>query len=195
MLEGLGRRAEFPEAIKFIYKNKVATKKLIDLITQLTIVYVKEQVKHGIQAFQLFETHGGLLPNKDYMELFMPSVTKICKAVREMNIPTIYFPKGFGFGIQEITPDVCDFLSIDWHIPIEVARKNVHKDIGLQGNLDPRVLFGDKSTIEEKLKAYINFGKENQNWIFNLGHGFMPGIPFENAKFLADWLKGADWER
>ena len=53
----------------------------------------------------------------------------------------------------------------------------------------------DKIQIEKKLETYIKFGKENQNWIFNLGHGFMPGIPYENAKFMADWLKQADWGR
>jgi len=195
MLEGLGRRAEFPEAIKFIYKEKSTTKKLIDAITELSIEYVKGQIKHGIHVFQLFETHGGLIPNDLYMEMFLPSVKKICFAARESNIPNIYFPKGLGFGIKEITPDVCDFLSIDWHIPIDVARAHVHPDIGLQGNLDPRILFSDKKQIEDKLKTYIKFGQENQNWIFNLGHGFIPGIPFGNAKFLADWLKETNWER
>ena len=49
--------------------------------------------------------------------------------------------------------------------------------------------------IEKALEPYIEFGSKNQNWIFNLGHGFMPGISFENAKFLADWVKRTDWKR
>ena len=195
MLEGIGRRVEFPEAIKFIYKAKKTTLKLVDKITELSIEYIKGQVKHGIQVFQLFETHGGLIPNAVYMEIFLPSVKKILAAARDLGIPTIYFPKGLGFGIGQITPDICDYLSIDWHIPIDVARKNVHPEIGLQGNLDPRVLFSNKNEIEKILNKYLQFGKENQNWIFNLGHGFIPGIPFENAKFLADWIKNAEWAR
>ncbi len=195
MLEGLGRRAEFPEAIKFIYQNKNTTRKLVDLITELSVEYAKGQVKHGIDVFQLFETHGGLIPNDLYLELFMPAVKKITTVLRGLNTPCIYFPKGLGFGIKKVTPDDCDFLSIDWHIPIDVARENVHKEIGLQGNLDPRLLFGDRKQIESNLKKYLDFGKKNQDWIFNLGHGFIPGIPYENAKFLADWIKEANWSR
>ena len=195
MLEGLGRRAEFPEAIKFMYAHKKETLEIIDKLTDLSIQYVKGQIEHGIEAFQLFETHAGLVPVEMYTELFLPSVKKIFNTARELNIPTIFFPKGFGFGIQKITPDICDFLGIDWQIPIDIARKHVHPSIGLQGNLDPRVLFADQDEIKRKLEGYLDFGKRNQNWIFNLGHGFIPGIPFENARFLADWLKNVDWGR
>ena len=195
MLQGLSRKAEFPEAVKFIYGNKETTKKLIEAVTELSIVYIKGQIKHGIDVFQLFESHAGLIPNELYKELFMPSVLKISRVLRDNNIPFIYFPKGFGFGIQDINPEICDFVSIDWQIPIEHARKVVHPEVGLQGNMDPRVLFSNKTEIEKTLKKYLPFGKENQNWIFNLGHGFMPGIPYENAKFMADWLKNADWGR
>lgn len=195
MLEGLSRRAEFPNAIRFIYQNKKLVKSLVDLITELSITYIKGQVKHGIQVFQLFETHAGLVPVELYNELFLPSVKKIRDVLSSLNTPFIYFPKGFGLGVKNITPEHCDFLGVDWHIPIQEARKLVHNDIGLQGNLDPRLLFGPQDAIDKTLGSYLDFGKDNQNWIFNLGHGFLPGIPFENAQFLANWLKNADWKR
>lgn len=195
MLQGLGKNADFPSAIKFMYQNKTVTQKLIDAVTNVTVEYVKGQIAHGIDVFQLFESHAGLVPTDMYVELFMPSVKKIGKVVRDAGIPFIYFPKGFGMGVQSITPDVCDYLSIDWQILIADARKIVHKEIGLQGNLDPRLLYAGKGQIEAKLKEYINFGKENQNWIFNLGHGFMPDTPYENAKFMADWIRNANWDR
>jgi uroporphyrinogen decarboxylase len=82
---------------------------------------------------------------------------------------------------------------VDWQTPIEKARKLVDPKVGLQGNLDPRIVFADKATIEEELKKYLNFGRENQNWIFNFGHGFLPGSPYENAKFICDWVKDQNW--
>jgi uroporphyrinogen decarboxylase len=195
MLQGLSKKAEFPEAVRFIYKNIYLTKKLIEAVTELSIIYIKGQIKHGIDVFQLFESHAGLIPNNLYKELILPSVVKIAKVLRENNVPFIYFPKGFGLGIQDLTIEHCDFVSIDWQIPIEKARQLVDPEIGLQGNLDPRALFGKKEEIEKELKKFIPFGSKNQNWIFNLGHGFMPGIPYENAKFMADWIKNADWHR
>ena len=195
MLQGLGRKGDFPEAIKFIYKNKETTKKLIEIVTDLSVVYAQGQIEHGIDVFQLFDTHAGLIPADLYHELFMPATKKIAAAVREKNIPFIFFPKGLGTGIAQITPEDCDYLSIDWQTPLELARQLVDPEIGLQGNVDPRLLYASQPEIEKALEPYIKFGGKNQNWIFNLGHGFMPGISFENARFLADWVKYTDWKR
>ncbi|WP_075590259.1 uroporphyrinogen decarboxylase [Labilibacter marinus] len=195
MLQGIGRSKEFPIATTFIYQHKETIKKLVDAITDLSIIYAKGQIKQGIKVFQLFETHAGLIPFDLYEELFFPSVKKIAAAVREEGVPFIYFPKDLGTGIAKITPDMCDFLSIDWQTPIETARKLVDPNIGLQGNIDPRLLYADQATIEASLNKYIDFGSKNQDWIINLGHGFLPDIPYENAKFLADWIKRTDWRR
>jgi uroporphyrinogen decarboxylase len=195
MLQGLGRKGDFPDAIKFMYQNPDKTQKLIGIITELSIKYALGQIKHGVEVFQLFDTHAGLLPFDLYEKLFMPSVNKIAAAVRETGTPFIFFPKGIGTGISRIAPESCDYLSIDWQTPIEYARKMVDKNIGLQGNVDPRLLLGTKHEIEKQLQHYIEFGRENHNWVFNLGHGFIPGLPYDNAKFLADWVKQTDWKR
>ena len=191
----MGRKGDFPEAIKFIYENKETTKKLIEVVADLSVIYAQEQCNHGIEVFQLFDTHAGLIPADLYQELFMPATKKIAAAVREKGIPFIFFPKGLGTGIAQITPEDCDYLSIDWQTPLNVARKLVDPKIGLQGNVDPRLLYASQPEIEKALEPYIEFGSKNQNWIFNLGHGFMPGISFENAKYLADWVKQTDWKR
>ncbi len=195
MLEGIGRSKDFPITLKYIYQNKETIKKLVEAITDLSVIYAKGQITNGIQVFQLFETHAGLIPFDLYKELFFPAIKKIASAVREEGIPFIYFPKDLGSGIQYVTPDMCDYLSIDWQTPIETARRMVDENIGLQGNIDPRLLYADQTTIEKSLNKYIDFGSKNQNWIINLGHGFLPDIPYENAKFLADWIKQADWKR
>ena len=195
MLEGLSSKANFPDAISFIYRNKRITEKLVDAVTDLTIEYATQQIAHGIDTFQLFETHGGILPFDFYKSMFFPAIQKILKAVRDKGIPFIYFPKDIGIGLSHITPDICDFVSIDWQTPIIEARKLVHPNVGLQGNLDPRLLFADQSAIEEELNKYMEFGKTEYKWIFNLGHGFIPGISFENAKYIVDWVKSTNWRR
>ncbi|MBW6533433.1 MAG: uroporphyrinogen decarboxylase [Mariniphaga sp.] len=195
MLQGLGRKGDFPDAVKFIYQNPETTQKLVDAITKLSVVYAKEQIRHGVEVFQLFDTHAGLLPFDLYKKLFLPATVKMAAAVRKENIPFIFFPKGLGTGIAEITPDHADFLSIDWQTSLPTARKLVHPEIGLQGNIDPRLLFAPREEMEKTLESYIEFGSKNQNWIFNLGHGFIPGLPYENARFLADWVKNTDWKR
>lgn len=195
MIQGLSTNHSFPDAINFIYSNKKETIKIIDALTELSIEYLNRQVDHKIDAFQLFETHAGLIPTDLYNELFMPSVRKMADAARARKVPFIFFPKGLSTGLKYLTPEDCDFVSIDWQIELTEARNIVHPEIGLQGNVDPRLLYSDQETIGKSLEKYIEFGSKNTNWIFNLGHGFIPGIPYENAKFLADWVRNADWKR
>ena len=195
MIQGLGSKSEFPEAVKYIFRDKETINQLIEQIVELSIIYALNQIKHGIDVFQLFETHAGLIPVVLYKELFLPAVKKIADAVRATGIPFIFFPKGYGTGIFDITPEICDYLSIDWQTSITFARKTLDNKIGVQGNLDPRILFTDKETIKQTLETYTEFGSQNQNWIFNLGHGLMPGMSFENTKFVIDWIKNNDWKR
>ncbi len=195
MVQGLSSNHTFPDAVSLLYKNKVLAHKLLSAITEMSVAYALNQIKHGVSAFQIFETHAGLIPSDLYFQMIMPYVRKISAAVMETGTPLIFFPKGLGYGISFINPEDCDFLSIDWQISLDDARVLVHHNIGLQGNLDPRILLADKETIISQLNNYKFFGSEYQNWIFNLGHGFIPDIPFENAKLLVDWVKQTDWRR
>jgi len=195
MVQGLSSNHTFPDAVGLLYKEKATAHKLLNIITDLSIEYAVNQVKHGLSAFQIFETHAGLIPSDLYFEMIMPYVRKISSAVMELGCPVIFLPKGLGTGIANIKPEDTDFLSIDWQTPIEVARELVHRDIGLQGNLDPRLLMADQATISATLEKYVAFGSKHQDWIFNLGHGFIPGIPFENAKMVVDWVKETNWKR
>ena len=195
MLQGLGRKGDFPDAVKFIYKYPETTQKLVDAITDLSVHYAREQIRHGVEVFQLFDTHAGILPFELYQKLFLPSTEKLAKVVRDENVPFIFFPKGAGTGIAKITPAHCDYLSIDWQTSLSTAREMVHADIGLQGNIDPRLLYAEPEEIEAQLATYIEFGSRNPNWIFNLGHGFIPGLPYENARLLVDWVKNVNWNR
>lgn len=195
MVQGLSTNHTFPDAVALLYKNKAMAHKLLATITELSIEYALNQVKHGISAFQIFETHAGLIPSDLYFEMIMPYVRKISAAVSKTGCPVIFLPKGLGTGIMHINPEDTDFLSIDWQTPIEEARRLINPEIGIQGNLDPRLLLADKDTILEALEKYVSFGTKHQNWIFNLGHGFIPGIPFENAKLVVDWVKQTNWKR
>ncbi len=195
MVQGLSSNHTFPEAVNLLYRDRKMTHKLLAAITELSVEYARSQVRHGVAAFQIFETHAGLIPSDLYREVMMPYVRQIAKAVREEGCPVIFLPKGLGYGIRYIQPEDADFLSIDWQLPIGEARQLVHPELGLQGNLDPRLLFAGREVILETLEKYVDFGAREQKWIFNLGHGFVPGIPFENAKLVVDWIKQTNWKR
>ncbi|OFX24793.1 MAG: uroporphyrinogen decarboxylase [Bacteroidetes bacterium GWA2_31_9] len=195
MVQGLSSNHEFPDAVKFIFEKPEEAKKIVDLIVDISIIYAQNQIESGIQAFQLFETHAGLIPVKLYKELFLPAVKKIGDAVRKTGTPFIYFPKGIGNGIIEMNTEIADFISIDWQMDISKVRQQLGNEIGLQGNFDQRFLLTNPKVLKFQLEKYIEFGSKETKWIFNLGHGVLPNTPFENAKFAIDWIKSADWKR
>jgi uroporphyrinogen decarboxylase len=193
MMQGTGANPSFPDMVKYLYQNKRDARKLIYAIAVMSVVYAQKQIRHGVDVFQLFDTHGGLIPVNLYIELFWPAIQRISKAVRETGTPFIFFPKGLCTGVGLVTPDMADFVSIDWQMPLAHARELVHPDVGLQGNIDPRLLYALRDDIKAELEKFIPFYQENPGLILNLGHGFLPDIPFENAKFVVDWVKSVHW--
>lgn len=189
MLEGLGTKSDFRNAESFIINNQKATEKIVETVTAITIEYARQQIRHGADCFRLFESNCGNIPYSIYNQIFLPSVKKVCAAVRALNRKFFYFAKGIGAGISSITPDVCDYISIDWQTDIYTARKLLHKDIEIEGNFEPRILLSSENQIETELQKYKPFAEENPKWIFNLGHGVLPDTPFENAKFFVKKAK------
>ena len=190
MIEGFGSSKDFPETVNFFYQRKEEAKKLIDIVTEVSIIYAREQIAHGIDVFQLFETHAGIIPANLYKEMILPSVQKIGNAIRDTNTPFIFFPKGIGTGLKYMNKDIADFISIDWQTPLSLARKILPSEVGIQGNLNPRILLmKNKKDLINELEKYSDFLNKNNNWIFNLGHGLLPNTPIENIETTVRWIK------
>ena len=157
--------------------------------------YAQNQVKSGIQCFQLFETYCGSIPYELYENCILPYSKKILNSAKELGCPTIFFPKDFSLGLRSINKDICDFVSIDWSMSLDDARNLVDKSVGLQGNMDPRIFYQENKEIENYLESLSKFGKENHDWIFNLGHGFLPDIDHIKVQNVVKWIKTKNWNR
>ena len=78
---------------------------------------------------------------------------------------------------------------------LDDARNLVDKSVGLQGNMDPRIFYQENIEIENYLESLSKFGKENHDWIFNLGHGFLPDIDHIKVQNVVKWIKTKNWNR
>ena len=192
MIQGVSSKQNFPEAKKFFYEKRSETQQLLEIVTEISIDYALKQVEHGINVFQIFESNAGIVPTEFYEEMFLPSVMKISNAVRSKGVPVIFFPKGIGCGMRMMTPEVCDVAGIDWQTSIWDARKLVHKDVALQGNFDPHLLFAPQEIIAAEVEKYRKFFAENPDWIANLGHGVLAETPFENVKYFIQCIQQYD---
>ncbi|MGL5508815.1 MAG: uroporphyrinogen decarboxylase family protein, partial [Microcoleaceae cyanobacterium] len=85
----------------------------------------------------------------------------------------------------------CDFVSVDWTVDMADARQRLGENIGVQGNIDPCVLFGPKELIKTRIAETIQkAGKRGH--ILNLGHGVLQHTPEENVRYFFEMAKQAD---
>ena len=122
---------DFNHVIKLFYKEKKKCIKIMEMITEASVEYVKNQVKRGIDCFQLFETYCGIIPEEMYTEIVLPYSKKILNTAMDKNCKSIFFPKNYNNGLNQLNKGICDIASIDWQLPIETARSLLPRNLGL----------------------------------------------------------------
>ena len=83
MIEGKGSKT-FSKARTFLYQQPEASHKLLQLITDSTIVYLKAQIAAGVNLLQLFDSWAGILSPKQYEQFSMPYIKQICDAITDV---------------------------------------------------------------------------------------------------------------
>ncbi len=185
MTEGEGSKT-FSKAKSQLFANPEMAHQLLDMITNVTIKYLKLQIKAGADIIQVFDSWSGILGPAEYSEFGMKYVSRICEAINE--VPVTVFAKGAYYAREELAKLDCQTIGIDWNMDIAESRKIIGADKTLQGNLDPCVLYSDFKTIEMKTKNLLNsFG--NQRHIANLGHGVYPDTDPEKVKCFIETVK------
>ncbi|MBM3451569.1 MAG: uroporphyrinogen decarboxylase [Bacteroidetes bacterium] len=185
MIEGKGSKT-FSESRKMLYTNRELAHKLLDRITNVTIDYLKAQIAHGADLVQVFDSWAGILSRQQYAEFCIPYLEKICSAISDT--PVTIFSKGAILSLPDLAKLNCNTLGLDWNMEIEGVRKLVGESKTLQGNLDPCVLYSDRSAIESETKKLLNSFKSTRH-IVNLGHGIYPDTDFEKVKIFINTIK------
>ncbi len=188
MVEGQGTR-EFKLVKKLIYENPKLAHQLLKKVTQAVIQLLNFQVECGAQTLQIFDSWGGVLSSEDFKEFSLQYVEEVIAGISNKNIPIIFFAKGTSQYLERIKSCGAQGISLDWTVDLNWARKILGEEITIQGNLDPLVLLTNPDTIREKVKQVLAQIDPKQSYIFNLGHGIVPEVPPENAKYLVECVK------
>ena len=185
-VEGKGSKS-FDKAKGFCFTNPVAAHLLLQKITDTTILYLKEKVKHRVNAVQIFDSWGGMLSPKDYQEFSWNYMNQIVEALAP-ETKVIVFGKGCWFALDEMAKSKASAIGVDWTITARNARYLTGGKKTLQGNFDPSRLLSPIPVIKKMVHEMIDeFGKDN--YIVNLGHGILPNIPVDHAKAFVDAVK------
>src|SRR4029078_2281607 len=82
MVQGKGSET-FDEAKAFCYMQPALAHRLLQMITDTTIAYLKEQVKAGVDVIQVFDSWGGLLGPDDFENISLQYLRQIVNALKD----------------------------------------------------------------------------------------------------------------
>ncbi len=189
MVEG-GSSKEFRTIKTMMYSRPDLLHKILDVNAQAVTAYLNEQIAHGAQAVQIFDTWGGVLSDVALQAFSLRYMKQIISGLKRENenrcVPVIVFTKGGGQWLESMAQSGADAWGLDWTTNIAQARTRVGDKVALQGNFDPFALFGTPDAIKaEAARILADFGNGSGH-VFNLGHGINQHTNPEHTKILVD---------
>jgi uroporphyrinogen decarboxylase len=163
---------------------------LLSKLADAIAIYARYQIDCGAQVVQMFDSWAGQLSPQDYDTFALPYQKRVFQQVKQTHpdTPLILLVSGSAGVLERMGQSGADIVSVDWAVDMADARARLGKQVKVQGNLDPGVLFGSKQFIRDRILDTV---RKAGNWghILNLGHGVLPETPEENVAFFFETAK------
>lgn len=188
MIEGGGSR-NYVHAKKMMYSSPAVWNELMRKLVAVVSEYAAEQVRAGADVIQIFDSWVGCLSVEDYRRYVLPRTTELVKALQKTGVPIIYFGTDSATLLRSMRETGAEVIGLDWRIPLDEGWRSLGFDCGVQGNLDPVLLFADWKELKSRAEDILRRASGRPGHIFNLGHGILPETPVENVKALAEFVQ------
>ncbi len=194
MVEGGGSK-NFSIIKAMAHNDPKALHRLLEVNTDAVIAYLAAQRAAGAQALQVFDTWGGVLSPAMYREFSLPYLARIARELErgagDGRTPLILFGRGNGNYLGELADTGAEALGVDWLMDLNDAARVTGGRVGLQGNLDPTVLYGAPDAIRREVRAVLDSyrdgnGGSREGHVFNLGHGMSPDMDPDHVAVLVE---------
>lgn len=187
MLDG-GSAKEHTKGLSLFRNDRRLFEALCEKLTNAVVTFLRMQISAGVDAVQIFDSHGGLLPLNEFQAASGVWIRKIIGALIH-RVPVIVFSRG--------TRDWCalansgaQVIGVDHEIGLSEAQESLPEDIALQGNLHPARLIHDTPyMIQEETQRLLAEMRGRNGYIFNLGHGVPPAARLENIEMVVDTVR------
>lgn len=188
MIEGKGSKT-YAKCKKMLYTQPELLHSLLDKINFALKFYLEEQIKAGANVVQIFDSWASALEKEAFFDFSFKYMQELASYIKSKypHIPIIIFPKAITGFLDEVSGDF-DVFGVDWATPLKLAKEKLSPRYVLQGNLEPCRLYS-KEAIKIGVENILNEVK-NLPHIVNLGHGILPDIPVENAKYFVKLAQG-----
>jgi uroporphyrinogen decarboxylase len=157
-------------------------------LTGAVIPFLQMQIEAGVDAVQIFDSHGGLLPADEFQAASGIWIREIVAALANQ-APVIVFSKGTR-GWSALADTGAQVIGVDHGATLTEARRHLPGTIALQGNLDPARLIHDlPDSIRQETRRLLGEMRGRNGHIFNLGHGVPPAARLENIQAMVDEIR------
>ncbi len=181
LVEG-GPSKDHLAARRLIHEDPVAWRELTAWLAEVTGQFLALQVAAGASAAQLFDSWAGALSPRDYRDAVLPASAAALRAVRAVTvpdaertgidrIPVVHFGVGTGELLADMASLDIDAIGVDYRVPLDEAVRRVGRDLTVQGNLDPALLFAPEPVRTAAVRRVLDEGAAARAHVFNLGHG------------------------
>ena len=192
MVEGQGSD-DYRLVKSLLYSRPDLMQHMLRINADAVAAYLNAQIEAGAQAVMVFDSWGGVLADAAFRRFSLPYTERVLAQVRRehagFRIPRIVFTKGGGPWLEAIAGCGCDVVGLDWTVDLGIARQRIGRQVALQGNLDPSVLFAPPECIRAEVRAALDsYGAPGPDGghVFNLGHGINQHTPPEHVSALVD---------
>lgn len=198
MMEG-GSAADYSRTLALFREDSATFNALMEKLTAAVTAYLKMQSDCGVDALQLFDSHGGILPASDFNEAsgrWMKEIVSELKTHQsecrnECGVPVIVFSLGTHGNWPDLINTGASVLGVDWQSSLAEVQKHVPEGVGLQGNLPPTLLSdATPEVVAQETRRILDEMRDRPGHIFNLGHGVSPTAKLENISALVETVKG-----
>src|SRR5271169_4683699 len=188
MVEGGGSR-HYIEVKKLMYNSPAVWELLVNKLVEVLAEYAAEQVRHGADVIQIFDSWVGCLSVEDYRRYALEPTTRLVQRLQHATgVPIIYFGTDSTTLLPSMSETGAEVLGLDWRVPLDEGWRTVGHDHAVQGNLDPVTLFASWHEVQQRAENILRLADSRPGHIFNLGHGILPQTPVENVKNLAEFV-------
>jgi len=184
-IEG-GHSSNFALTKTLMYTDPEAWHRLAALLAEIAGDYLRAQAEAGAQALQIFDSWIGALDAGDYREYVLPHVRALFARLAGVDVPVIHFGTGTFHLLEAQREAGGNVIGLDWRTPLDEGWARLGPRVGVQGNLDPTLLFGPRDRLLARVDDVLRRAARRPGHIFNLGHGILPGTPVENVKAVVD---------
>jgi uroporphyrinogen decarboxylase len=186
LIEGKPTRTWFATK-RFMLEHPEAWDKLMSILSDGIVGYLRAQIQAGAQAVQLFDSWVGCLSPAEYRRYVLPHVRHIFSSLKKDGVPRIHFGTNTAGILKEFSDVDCEVIGVDWRISLSDAKKNVGKKT-LQGNLDPLLVLAPWATLKKTVDEMLAEIDPKKGYIFNLGHGVPPEADDKVLRKLVEYI-------